>query len=269
LPTWKAISPPLTTNSSDFLSFISQAYSSTGDDTVFTTSDDGKVFRTANWGASTAYALGTTIVGGGHTQKVTTAGTSGSTEPTWNTGGGGTKDGTVVWTDEGTAGALPWTDITGNLPKESQTDFNQLAFLTSVTFNPSNSAEAWVTVGRLARPGENVGRVYHTTNADKGAATTWTNIEPTDASKALPPAPVFSVVKEPNSNTIDVGTYYGAWQCTTCQGSNPTPNWQRLGSTTPPSLPINVMVRELNVSQDNKNLVAWTFGRGIWTIPLS
>ena len=217
---WRAISPRLTRDSEDFLSFISQAYSSTGSDTVFTTSDDGKVFRTTN------------------------ASVPPPNEPTW-------------------------TDITGNLPEPSQTTFNGLAFLTSVTFNPSNTNEAWVTVGRLARPGQNVGQVYHTTNADKGASTTWTNISPTVASKALPPAPVFSVVKEPNSSTIDVGTYFGAWQCIACEGSTTDPNWQRLGSTTPPSLPINVMVRELTVSQDNKSLVAWTFGRGIWTIPLS
>ena len=44
-----------------------------------------------------AYAVDAT----GHTQLVTTAGTSGSSTPTWNDAGGTTTDGSVTWTDQG------------------------------------------------------------------------------------------------------------------------------------------------------------------------
>ena len=49
------------------------------------------------WQATHAYALNATITAGGKVYKVTTAGTSGSTAPTWPASGTVT-DGTVVWT---------------------------------------------------------------------------------------------------------------------------------------------------------------------------
>lgn len=47
---------------------------------------------------------GILIDAGGHLQKITTAGTSGATIPTFNDVGGNTIDGTVIWNDRGTAG---------------------------------------------------------------------------------------------------------------------------------------------------------------------
>lgn len=63
---------------------------------------------TASWAASTAYALGAKIFGSasglGQTLEVTTAGTSGATQPTWSDVLGATHaDGTVVWTNRGRA----------------------------------------------------------------------------------------------------------------------------------------------------------------------
>jgi hypothetical protein len=54
------------------------------------------------WTATTPYALGALYIdAAGHIQKVTTAGTSGSTLPTFSDIGGTVTDGTAVWTDEG------------------------------------------------------------------------------------------------------------------------------------------------------------------------
>ena len=54
------------------------------------------------WTATTAYALGAIYIdAAGHIQKVTTAGTSGSSLPTFSDVGGTVTDGTAVWTDEG------------------------------------------------------------------------------------------------------------------------------------------------------------------------
>ena len=56
----------------------------------------------AAWQASHAYALNATILDpAGHVQKVTTAGTSDSSAPTWNDAGSTTTDNTVTWTDQG------------------------------------------------------------------------------------------------------------------------------------------------------------------------
>jgi len=64
---------------------------------------DNEVMWTALvWQALISYALGSQIIDvAGHTQQVTTAGTSGMTVPSFNDGGGTTADGSVVWTDEG------------------------------------------------------------------------------------------------------------------------------------------------------------------------
>jgi hypothetical protein len=56
------------------------------------------------WAAAHAYALNATILdAAGHIQKATTAGTSGSTIPTFNDAGSTTPDGagTLIWTDQG------------------------------------------------------------------------------------------------------------------------------------------------------------------------
>lgn len=63
---------------------------------------------TTNWAASTAYGLGdrrkATAAARGIHFEVTTAGTSGGTEPSWNTTvGGTTSDGSVTWTTRGSA----------------------------------------------------------------------------------------------------------------------------------------------------------------------
>lgn len=64
------------------------------------------------WQASHAYSLGDQILDpAGHIQQITTAGTSGAAEPTFNDTGSTTTDGTAVWTDQGYNPA-PATPIT-------------------------------------------------------------------------------------------------------------------------------------------------------------
>jgi Putative Flp pilus-assembly TadE/G-like len=60
-----------------------------------------------SWQKTHAYALGTDININGYIEQVSTAGTSGSTEPTFNvTTGQTTTDGTVTWTSEGSSNGL-------------------------------------------------------------------------------------------------------------------------------------------------------------------
>ena len=64
---------------------------------------DGNVGKVGSWKAATAYSLNEWIKAGTHYYKCTTAGTSGSSAPTWPTDGSTVGDGTgaLVWTDEG------------------------------------------------------------------------------------------------------------------------------------------------------------------------
>ena len=61
------------------------------------------------WQAGTVYVTGQQIVNGTHVQQVTTAGTSGSMTPAFNTTTGvTTADNTVVWTCAGPTSAPTW-----------------------------------------------------------------------------------------------------------------------------------------------------------------
>ena len=68
-----------------------------------------------DWAAQTPYALGGQVVPrtrNAHVYTVTTAGTSGGSEPTWPTSAGATvTDGTVVWTEAGTTTWTPTWDL--------------------------------------------------------------------------------------------------------------------------------------------------------------
>lgn len=66
---------------------------------------------TYNWAALSPYVLNQIIIDpAGHVQKVTTAGTSGAAQPTWNASGSTTVDGTVIWTDQGISGGGSFAD---------------------------------------------------------------------------------------------------------------------------------------------------------------
>jgi len=54
------------------------------------------------WARSHSYSVGTLVIDpAGHYQKVSTAGTSGTSTPVWTDSGGTTTDGTITWTDNG------------------------------------------------------------------------------------------------------------------------------------------------------------------------
>ena len=67
-----------------------------------------------NWAALAPYAVGQIIIDpAGHVQRVTTAGTSGGAQPTWNYTGGATgPDGTVFWIDQGISGGGDFANTT-------------------------------------------------------------------------------------------------------------------------------------------------------------
>ncbi len=138
-----------------------------------------------------------------------------------------------------TDGGLNWQDRTAGLPDS--------LYLTYIAVDADAPATAWVTAGGFVSGT----KVFKTTDA--GA--TWTNI-----SINLPNLPVNCVVHDrlhPNNPVyvgMDVGVYY----------LNDTLSaWQLYAQDLP-----NVIVSELELDATNQQLVAATFGRGLWGVSL-
>jgi hypothetical protein len=110
------------------------------------------------WVASTAYNLGDVtrpVTANSHLYQCTTAGTTGSSQPTWPTSAGTVTDGTAVWTDLGTSATAAYvsapstatnTGVTVNFGRfqatQSFTTFKRHHILTSDGGTPSTGADA-------------------------------------------------------------------------------------------------------------------------------
>jgi hypothetical protein len=163
-----------------------------------------------------------------------------------------------------------WIDITGNLKSAYPTPSTKtwVPWITGIALNPKNKDEAWVTLGvkwGQASPA----RVWHTTNATAGTSTEWVTLG--DSTSGIPPeVTVTGIALDPSpSGDIYISTTSGVFQCVSCRASTPSPTpgagvWQPLGAKLP-----NLWVSSVTISQDGQQLLAWTFGRGVWAFSLS
>ena len=147
------------------------------------------------WQSLTVYALGSTIVDtAGHLQLVTTAGTSGATQPTFSHVGGTTSDGSVVWTDQGggyqqpvpfeiESGDVQWESFDLNLSRKDyrnrqviQLSFD--AFAHSSELFAASDEHSISPYGpnsfQLMRPVEQVTNAWYTFNTQNKATGTFT-----------------------------------------------------------------------------------------------
>jgi hypothetical protein len=144
-----------------------------------------------------------------------------------------------------------WIDITGNLPAFNQSVYAGEPWITGLAVNPANNSEAWATVGVATGA-----RVWHTTNAG-ATPTNWTDITGSMASVV-----VDSLTVDPlNPSVLYVGTDTGPLWCSTCGGNSPAPNWLALGAGIP-----NARIDALSLTADASSIVAWTHGRGAWSL---
>ena len=161
-----------------------------------------------------------------------------------------------VWFSANASSQAPaWTDVTRNLPLWTSAADSGNAWVTGLAINPLNGVEAWVTIGSLTG-----NRVWHTGNITTDQ---WSPISTT-----LPPSLVVdSIAVDPLlPQNLYIGTDTGALACATCGANGGTvvaDNWVPLGSA---GLP-NVRVETLSLTQNDVYLVAWTHGRGAWSLP--
>jgi hypothetical protein len=162
--------------------------------------------------------------------------------------------GKVFISTNATTATPTWTDMTGNLPAFNIADVVlPNGWIGGVTFNPANTSEAWAVMG-----GVNVGHVWHTVNG----GTLWTDISGSGAS-GVPNAGVNGIALDPvDPNTVYIATDSTVMVCTACAGATPSPNWALVGTGLP-----NAKISSISFSRDNSTLMAWTHGRGAWSMP--
>ena len=157
----------------------------------------------------------------------------------------GTSDGNIqVTKNAGKLNGATWANVTkAPLPNR---------FITDIGLDPNEQGRAIVTFSgfNLNTP-DTPGKVFLT--SDQGEI--WTDI-----TGDLPDTPANSVAIDPNqANTYYVGTDIGVFQTT-----NGGQNWTRLGSNLP-----SIAVFTLRYHVATKNLVAGTYGRGVWKLALA
>ncbi len=149
----------------------------------------------------------------------------------------GTTDGNVWW--RSAAGA--WTNVTAGLPNR---------YVTSTHCSPTATNRLFTTHSGI-KYNEDIPHIHRSDNNGQ----TWTNI-----SGDLPQVPVNDLFVLPgHADSVlfaatDVGTYFTR---------NSGQNWSRLGKNLP-----YVAVFDLAHNVARKQLMAATFGRGLWTFPL-
>jgi streptogramin lyase len=145
-----------------------------------------------------------------------------------------------------------FSDVTSNLPPANPaTATAGWPWASQIAVNPWNTDEAWVGI-----TGSHVGHVWHT---DDGGSS-WQDI-----TGNLGDIPVTSVLPDPRQkNVLYIGTANGVYVCVTCGGGAATGIWQHYGTGLPA-----VWIGQLTMSRDTKEIVAWTHGRSVWTIPTS
>jgi hypothetical protein len=175
--------------------------------------------------------------------------------------GGATRAGHVfsAVVTPGSATMPTWSDLTLNPVTNDAYTLNQFGFdISSIYIDPHDATgnTVYVTVEGAENTTESIQTIYRST--DGGA--NWTDI-----TSNLPETPVNSVIVDPaNASTVyaatDEGVYYTT-QIANC-GVSASVCWSVFGSGLPPAPAVSL-------AASSGALVAGTYGRGIWQIPLA
>jgi hypothetical protein len=156
-----------------------------------------------------------------------------------------------------------WTNLSLNPVVNSTIALNAYAYdIGSIVIDPSDTTgkTVYVTVVGFPTPSEFFSTVYRST--DGGAS--WYGVD-----SDLPAVPANALAIDPNDpNTIYVATDFGVFytrQISTCSNVNAN-CWQPMGAGIPAS-PV-VALGATPAASSTPVLVAGTYGRGLWQIPL-
>jgi photosystem II stability/assembly factor-like uncharacterized protein len=139
-----------------------------------------------------------------------------------------------------------WTEFTGKgLPTR---------WVNSIIVDPTDAQPVYVAYSGY-REGDLAANVWETRDGGKS----WTNI-----SANLPNAPVEMLAYDQQRSTVYAATDLGVFDVSIpAHGKGPW-KWSRVGRSLP-----NTPVMDIKISADDKTLYAGTFGRSIWSVPLS
>ncbi|HEY1897346.1 MAG TPA: choice-of-anchor D domain-containing protein [Terracidiphilus sp.] len=179
--------------------------------------------------------------------------------------GGGAAPGHVLSTTMSASGAWsPWVDLTINAVTNDQLRLNYYGFdISSLFIDPRDSTgnTIYATVEGIPNPRQNVCVVYR--SVDGGAH--WSNIRSNLTSSAANSL----VVAPQDSNTAylatDAGVYFTR-NVASCGNASST-CWSQFGSGLP-AAPV-VALSAAPAATTPNSLVAATYGRGVWQIPLA
>jgi photosystem II stability/assembly factor-like uncharacterized protein len=149
----------------------------------------------------------------------------------------------LVGTDDGRVWRT--ADLGAHWTRQTDPDLPAI-WVTRVAIDPANANVAYATFSGF-RAADSAPYVARTGNG----GTTWSN-----RSGNLPEAPVNDLILVGSALYVasDVGVY---------RSTNAGATWQKVGTGLP-----NVPVTDLEVGSATNVLVASTFGRGMWTVPL-
>ena len=170
-----------------------------------------------------------------------------------------TDPGFPLVTDQGTSTYVPNTLYVANGSTVSVTKNAGLSWLTrgpnfgitpttieDIIVDPTNEDTAYVVVNQTKTGAPDVGSVYMTTNAGQS----WSKLTTT----GLPKLPAWSLVLDPRTDTLYLGTDNGVWDLTSGATS-----WAQLGTGM-----TNVQVKSLQLNQALNTLTAGTYGLGMF-----
>jgi Abnormal spindle-like microcephaly-assoc'd, ASPM-SPD-2-Hydin len=179
--------------------------------------------------------------------------------------GGATLAGHVLSaTFSPSAGSMPtWQDLTADPVTNDTVGMNAFGLdISNLTIDPHDATgnTVYVTVEGFATPSEQVRAIYRSTDGGAHWATITSN---------LPPFPASSLVVDPqDANTVYVATDAGVYstrQVGTC-ATAASNCWAAYGTGLPKAPVVQLSAAPTTVSPSV--LVAATYGRGIWQIPL-
>lgn len=150
--------------------------------------------------------------------------------------------GTIYATEDGESNNIHYTHDTGSSWTTIQHPYSD-PIISDIKADYSNKESFWITFSGF---GNNKNKVA---NYNKG---TWTTMN-----ENLPDLPVYCIVQDTSDKTLYIGTYTGVYYRTTQMNQ-----WEKYTT----KLPL-VNVFDLEINYTTGNLIAGTWGRGMWQTP--